>query len=202
MSEPRNGDSAAGTDGTLTRPMVHLDEFLNQVRERLMAAGGVHLAHSQASSEPPGERLHVVVFVLGGVRYAVEIHFVNEVLRQPDITPVPNLPAWVLGVINLHGEIVSTVDLAAFLALEQTTPAQRTPEMLFVAQAADQKIGLMVDSIEQIFTVPAEQVVSPPFKIEPNLVPYLRGAFDRDEQFVRLIDCERLLLGPQMQQFS
>ena len=73
---------------------------------------------------------------------------------------------------------------------------------MIVAQAADQRIGLVVDDVELIYSFPVEQVLSPPFKVEPGIVPYLRGAVERDQEYIRLLECERLLLGQQMQQFS
>jgi chemotaxis signal transduction protein len=73
---------------------------------------------------------------------------------------------------------------------------------MIVAKAADQQIGLIVDEIDVIYHVTSEQVISPPFSVEPVLVPYLRGAIERGSDFIRLLDCQRLLLGQQMQQFS
>jgi chemotaxis signal transduction protein len=73
---------------------------------------------------------------------------------------------------------------------------------MIVAQAGDQHIGLVVDRIDIIYTFPVEQVISPPFKIAPELVPYIRGAIERQNEFIRFLDCESLLLGSQMQQFS
>ena len=199
-SGPRNTNSATGTNSTATRPMVHLDEFLAQISERLTAAGSIQLSRTQPKSVSPVDRMQAVVFTLAGVHYAVDIAHVSEVGRRSDITRVPGVANWVLGVINLHGEIVSVVDLARFLELNAAT--QRSVEVMIVMHAGDQKIGLMVDEIEPIFTFPTEQIISPPFKIEPSLVHYLRGAIDREGEFVRLLDCERLLLGPQMQRFS
>ena len=199
-SGPRNTDGAAGTDNTATRPMVHLDEFLAQISERLTAAGSIQLSRTQPKSVAPVDRMQVVVFRLAGVHYAVDIDHVSEVGRRSDITRVPGVTDWVLGVINLHGEIVSVVDLARFLELNTAT--QRSDDVMIVMHAGDQKIGLMVDEIEPILTFPTEQIISPPFKIESGLVHYLRGAIDREGEFVRLLDCERLLLGPQMQRFS
>ena len=196
--EPESG--SRNSNGSQTRPMVHLDEFLAEISARLTAVGSIPLSRAQTEPSTSVDRMQVIVFKLDGVCYAVEIDHVSEVGRQTDITRVPGLADWVLGVINLHGEIVSVVDLARFLELNTAT--QRPGDMMIVAHAGDQKIGLMVDEIEPILTLPTEQIISPPFKIEANLVHYLRGAIDREGQFVRLLDCERLLLGPQMQRFS
>jgi chemotaxis signal transduction protein len=192
---------AGGNGDSLAAPMVNLDALLAEISARLVAAGSVNLVRPRLPT-PPVEQLRIVVFVLHGTRYAVEIRYVNQVLRQAAVTRVPGLPDWVVGVLNLYGEIVSVVDLARFLDLDPPAAPSHSAATILVAQAADQRIGLMVDSVEVIYAFPAEQVISPPFKVEPSLVSYLRGAVERNDHFIRLLDCERLLLGPQMQQFS
>lgn len=182
--------------------MVDLDAFLLELSERLVTAGSIPLPQAQPAPVEPVEEIQAIVFRLGDTRYAVEMGYVGEVLRGPDITHLPgSLPAWLLGVTNLHGEIMSVVDLSAFLAVDPTANDQQANSML-VAQAADQRIGLMVDDVELIYTFPLEHVLSPPFKVDPGIVTYLRGAVEREKAFIRLLDCERLLLGPEMQQFS
>jgi chemotaxis signal transduction protein len=180
-------------------PMVNLDAFLAEISARLVTAGNITLPQ-QAVPITPQERMQIIVFEMGSVHYAIEVSNVGEVVRLPEITHVPGLPEWVLGVTNLHGDIVSAVDLPLFVNI--TEQAGSLPAYMIVAQAGDQRIGLVVDGIDIIYTFPVEQVISPPFKIAPDLVPYLRGAIERQGEFIRFLDCERLLLGPQMQQFS
>lgn len=195
--------SAGDNSGNTAAPAstVNLAALLADLNARLVTAASVPVPSMSAPAAEPAEMMRIVLFTLGETHYAVDIRYVSEVARRIDITHVPGLPAWILGVINLHGEIVSVVDLAAFLKL--TVPsAMQSPDMLVVAQAADQKIGFMVNGVELIYTFPADQVFSLPLRDEPDLVPFLRGAVERDGQIIRLLDGERLLLGPQIQQFS
>jgi len=188
-----NGDNPAVT-------MVNLDAFLAEISARLVTAGNIPLPQQQSAQLTPQERMQIVIFALGNIHYAVEVSCVGEIVRSPEITRVPGLPGWVLGVTNLHGDIVSAVDLPFFLSISEQVTDQ--PTYMIIAQAGDQRIGLVVDDIDIIYTFPAEQVISPPFKVAPELVPYIHGAIERQNEFIRLLDCERLLLGPQMQQFA
>jgi len=182
-------------------PTVDLETLLADLNTRLISAGRVPFAQDAPRPAETVEMMRVVIFALGDTRYAVDIRYVNEVARRADFTPVPGLPAWVLGVINLHGDIVSVVDLAAFLKVN--LPASpRAPDMLVVAQAGDQRIGFMVNRVDLIYSFPADQVLSLPLRGELELVPFLRGAIVRDGNLIRLIDGDRLLLGPHMQQFA
>jgi len=207
--EKPSGEAASGSDqstpertngDTPADDMVDIEAFLAEISARLVTAGSVPLIQPQPVQVEPVERTQIMVFALNGVRYAVEMDYVGEVALNPDVTRVPGLPDWVLGVTNLHGDIVSVVDLSRFL--EVGAPTTRHDAKMIVAQAADQRIGLMVDDVERVYTFPTERVLSAPFKVEPGVVGFLRGAVEHDGRFVRLLDCERLLLGPQMQQFS
>ncbi len=183
--------------GSDANGLFHLDTLLAAIQERLAVVGTVPYSHPLSTSTAPAEMVRLVVFELSGVRYALDIRFIREVGRRTDITHVPGLPHWVLGVMNLHGEIISVVDLAKFLSLDPF-PAS----MLIVTQAGEQRIGLMVHTVEQIQRVPVDQIISPPFKVDTPLAHYLRGAIEQTGQWIRLLDAEHLLLSSQMQQFS
>jgi purine-binding chemotaxis protein CheW len=198
---PRDSGKRSNGDGP-TGERIDLATLLDEISARLVMAGSIPLGQTQTQTVPekPAEQMKIIIFVMGDIRYAVEMNHIDEVTRNPDITPVPGLPDWVLGVTNLHGDIISVVSLAHFLDVE--LPAHRKNVSMVVAHAADQRIGLVVDDTEVIYTFPTEQVISPPFKVSSNLVSYLQGAVERQGEFIRLLDCEYLLLSPQMQQFS
>ncbi len=192
--EPPAGSASIGPE------MVDLSAYLNEISSRLVTAETLPEPGGHSSDEGEVEHRQLIVFKLGAVPYGIEISHVIEVTHHPEITPVPGLPVWVLGVCNVHGEIMSVVDLASFL--DAPSKPNWQPEYMLVTQAQNQRIGLAVDGIDIIYTIPLNQVISPPFKIEASLVHYLQGTIERSEDFIRLLDCERLLLGPQMQQFG
>ncbi len=191
--------SASGGNGSST-PMIDVDAFLSEISARLVSVETASLPQAADMPATPVERAQVMTFMLGDERYAIDIQHASEVIRHPRVTPVPGLIEWVLGVTNLHGEILSVVDLGRFLSL--TGSAADEAGVLIVASAADQKIGLAVDDIGLIVSFPQDALTSPPFEVPDQHIAYLRGVVDHQQEFVRVLDCERLLLGPQMQQFS
>lgn len=198
--EPLDAVSGAATTPASHPDMVDLSAYLDEIGSRLVTAETLPEPASQGRDADTMEHRQLIVFRLGTLPYGIEISHVVEVTHHPEITPVPGLPGWVLGVCNVHGEIMSVVDLARFLEMPSKPGWQ--PEYMLVMQAEGQRIALAVDGIDVIYTIPLNQVVSPPFKIDPVLVQYLQGTIERSEDFVRLLDCERLLLGQQMQQFG
>jgi purine-binding chemotaxis protein CheW len=176
-----------------------LSAFLSEVSARLVTSDAL----SQESQPQYTERARAMIFRVGAVHYAIPLQNAAEVLRSPAITPVPGMPAWVAGVINRRGTITSVVDFARFLGKPTTySRRSRQPQTVIVMQAADQTIGMIVDSVESIMTYPADAILSPIFDVEPELVAYLRGVLDWQDQSVRFLDCTPLLTGAQMQQFT
>ncbi|MGF1505885.1 MAG: chemotaxis protein CheW [Anaerolineae bacterium] len=175
-----------------------LGNFLAEVQARLITSD----ATPQQASAPPIEQERVMIFRLAGVHYAVSLENTAEVLRRPVITPVPGVLPWIAGVINLHGDIVSVVDLNLFFGGAPGYFSGGADVTLLVMQAADQRIAMVVDGIEIIYSYPTEEILSPLFKVQPTMVAYLRGVVQWGDRVIRLLDCERLLTGPQMLQFS
>ena len=176
-----------------------LASLLNEISSRLMIPADAATAAGAVMPEKT-EYIQMMVFRLGDQVFGLDILSVSEVMRSPNVTPVPGLPGWVWGVTNHHGEIISVVHLTEFLGIKSRRVKADLDVM--VAHAADQKIGLVVDDVESIYTAPVDHIASPSFRIDPAIVPYLSGAVERHGEFIRLLHGERLLLGQQMQQFS
>lgn len=114
--------------------------------ERVLRERAVALARPQASSD--AETVDVVVFELSGERYALETAFVREVQALEDLTPLPGVPPFVAGIINLRGEILSVVDLSVFFDL----PARGLPERdtLLVLEHGPVRFGVLADALTGI----------------------------------------------------
>src|SRR4029077_13058533 len=102
-----------------------------------------------------------VLFTLAGSRYAVPVPSILEIGRIPHITPVPNVPAWVRGVINLRGEILSVVDFRTFLGLEEAHHGEHS-RMLVVKTARDEIMtSLIVDQVMGIAPLSKTRMETP-----------------------------------------
>jgi purine-binding chemotaxis protein CheW len=179
--------------------MVDLEHVLAQIEGRLAQVSERVVVPAAKAISPPAERLQILTFALGKTQFALDVLHVSEIFRDAEITHVPGVPGWVLGVINWHGAITSVVDFAQFLRLSLEDQPCKT---IVIAQAGDQRIGLGVTNVGQIYGIDIERLVSPPTRIASELIPYLRGVIDMDGHLIHLLDAERLLLGPQMQRFS
>lgn len=103
--------------------------------------------------------LQVVVFTLEGKSLALDILKVQEIIRMVEITPVPNMPSFALGVINLRGRLVPIINLREKLSLPDRTPTART--CIVLARSAGHLIGFLVDDVAEVLTLSSESIEKP-----------------------------------------
>ncbi len=153
-----------------------------RLRARLESLGDVgQILRSPAAQEPALERKpRLLVFRAGGESYALSMECVREVERVSRVTPVPGAPAFVQGLVNLRGEILPLLDLAALFGRKREAPAPR----LIVAQASstDPVVALMVEELNGLAPFHETEVQPPP---QPGPV---RGSLEHRDRRVWWID--------------
>ncbi len=163
-----------------------------------VAAGGT-IGRVATRDGSPDDRY--VLLTIASANYAVLEAFVTELERVPKITPVPRVPAWVRGVTNLRGDVVSVIDMRAFLGLEPT--ASHSDRMLVVRLLTEEfSTGLLVDGVDRIVTIAGDAITPPESSLAGPLAPYLRGMCVVEEQLVSVLDLDRLLGSPEIRQFE
>ena len=105
-----------------------------------------------------------LTFLLGESAYGLPILKVREIIRLIEITPIPRMPEYVRGVINLRGKIVPIIDLRVKFGLPDTTTTNRTCIIVVhVSMASTTKLmGLIVDALEEVFQISAEEMEPAP----------------------------------------
>lgn len=119
----------------------------------------------------------LVVFRLHGQEYALPVEHVSEVLRMVAFAPVPDAPAWVPGVINLRGQVVTVVDLRARLGLPAGEYDLATP--IIVADTPTGHVGLIADEVVELLTLPSGAIDSAEDMDAGNAVSAVARAGDR-----------------------
>ena len=127
-------------------------------------------------------------FWLGHGLYGIEVERVREVLRQQDITAVPLAPATVAGLINLRGQVVTTIDLRERLQLELAT--EDVQPMLVVVLVAGESIALLVDRIGGVVDVSDDQFEPPPDTLHGAVRELVLGAYKLEGQLLLGLDVD------------
>ncbi|MBI2885175.1 MAG: chemotaxis protein CheW [Candidatus Omnitrophica bacterium] len=102
----------------------------------------------------------MVVFGVGGERYALPLEQVREVLAAQPLRPVPSSGRSVAGVIVWRGRIVPVLDLAACLGVHCPHDADRPAERILIVRWPHQEVGWLVESVEEVITI-AQDAVQP-----------------------------------------
>ena len=140
---------------------------------------------SQAASERgKGQKaetlVQLVVFELDKEEYAVPIEDLREIIRIPEIAPVPNSPEFIRGILNLRGTIVVVIDLEKrfHLVREGKTP----PEHIVITEVSGSTFGVVVDRVSEVLRVPVSKIQPTPSLVSSKIhAEYLKGVVVLEE---------------------
>ncbi|MFP8488673.1 chemotaxis protein CheW [Gracilimonas sp. Q87] len=130
-------------------------------------------------------------FFLGGEEYAIEILKVQEIIGLIPITPVPKMPSYIRGVLNLRGKIVPVMNLRLRFGLE---PIEDTDETcVVVVQDEKYLMGVLVDKVSEVSEIKNSQIEDvPSFGIEANS-EYLAGIGKVKESVKMILDVHKVV---------
>ncbi len=132
-----------------------------------------------------------VTFRLGAEKYGVNVMHVKEVLRESEIAPVPGAPDFVLGIINLRGNVVTVIDTRKRFALEEKEPDDAT--RIVIIEMDDQVVGMQVDAVAEVLDIADSQVELAPNVGNDESSKYIQGVSQQDNELVILVGLEKLL---------
>ena len=150
---------------------------------------------NQAQKTDGAASRELISFLIGTQEFCVDIMAVREIRGWTPATPLPHSPAYVRGVINLRGAVLSIVDLAARLGFPPTEPSARA--VIIVAQIGDnlgnQVVGLLVDAVTGILTVTSDTVQPTPDVASDMARSFVTGVLAVDGRMISLITLDHVL---------
>lgn len=129
-------------------------------------------------------------FLLEGHLFGVAVSSVQEVLKQQDVTPVPLAPREVAGLINLRGQIVTTLDLRTRLGLTPRDPGASSVSVV-VRTGDGGAVSLVVDQIGDVLEAEDSALEPPPDTVHPDVRELVAGICKLEDQLMLLLDTER-----------
>jgi purine-binding chemotaxis protein CheW len=132
-----------------------------------------------------------VTFSAGEQSFSIEITQVREIRRWSPVTALPHAPQEVLGVMNLRGSVIPIYDLAARFGLGQTPENPRN--VIVVAMHGGQTVGLLVEAVSEILSVPREQIQETPDIRSEMARQSITGVIPIESGMTRVIDLGAVL---------
>lgn len=135
-----------------------------------------------------------ILFEVKGATYGVRSQAVKQMEMLEAITPVPNAPHFVEGVVFSRGEVIPAINLRARLGFDRAPYDLRT--RLIVVQSGDRVVGLIVDTAREFIHIADEAIQPPPDAIAGADGRYLEGIVMLNERMILLLDVERVINLP------
>ncbi|MGK0476787.1 MAG: purine-binding chemotaxis protein CheW [Oleispira sp.] len=136
-------------------------------------------------------QMQCVTFELDHETYGINVMQVQEVLREIEVAPVPGAPHYVIGIINLRGNVVSVIDARIRFGLP--TIERTDMSRIIVIEAQQQIIGILVDSVAEVVDVKLSEIETAPNVGNDESSRYIDGVVNRSDNLLILIDLDKLL---------
>lgn len=136
-----------------------------------------------------------LTFILGSEEFGIDILQVQEIKGWGEVTKIPNLPDYLLGVINLRGTIVPVMDLRKRFNLSSAEYNATT--VIIVARVVDEDhertVGMVVDAVSEVYDM-AEQTVQPPPDFGSSIeADFIHGLANVDDKLIIMMDVNKLV---------
>jgi purine-binding chemotaxis protein CheW len=132
-----------------------------------------------------------LTFPLGGEDFGIEIKYVTEIVGIQAITTIPDIPEYIKGIINLRGKIIPVMDVRLRFKKEPIAYGGRT--CIVVIEIKEVTIGLIVDSVSEVISIPDENIVPPPQMNSSFHNTFIESIAKVGNEVKLILHCDRLL---------
>lgn len=143
-----------------------------------------------ARGDPAGQYL---TFTLGREEYAIPILKVQEIKGRSAVTPIPNTPPWVKGVMNLRGTVVPVVGLREKFGLAPVPYDKFT--VIIVVDVGGKTVGVVVDTVSDVMDLPAASIEAPPALGDGTDTSFMTGMAKHGDRLITLLEVDTAIGG-------
>ena len=162
-----------------------------------MITEGTHIARHEADRRVPAAQAgEYLTYRLGDEEYGVDIQKVQEIRSYEQPTRIPNVPAFIKGVVNLRGVIVPIVDMRMRFNLPDVTYDSFT--VVIVVNIANRIMGMVVDGVSDVITLTPEQLRPTPDFSTAIGEDHVLAIGSIEDRMLILLDIEKLMSSADM----
>jgi len=158
------------------------------------------MAYTDGEESGSGPLIQFVTFILMDEVYGINVMQVQEVLRVTEIAPVPGAPSYVLGIINLRGNVVTVIDTRKRFGLpsSELDDASR----IIVIESEKQVVGILVDAVAEVVELHEGDIDAAPNVGTEDSSRYIQGVATREDGLLILVDLNKLLTDEEWQEIN
>ena len=135
--------------------------------------------------------LQWVTFRLDNETYGINVMQVQEVLRHTDIAPVPGAPSYVMGIINLRGNVVTVIDTRLRFGLSSAPVTDNS--RIVIIEADKQVVGILVDSVAEVVYLRQSEIETAPNVGTDESAKFIQGVCNKNNELLILVDLEKMM---------
>lgn len=152
---------------------------------------------AQSAGDPV---LQWVTFNLNGETYGINVMQVQEVQNYTDIAPVPGAPSYVLGIINLRGNVVTVLDTRQRFGLPAGEITDNT--RIVIIEADQHVVGILVDSVAEVVYLHQSEIESAPNAGNEESSRFIQGVCNKNNRLLILVELEKMLTEEEWAEFD
>jgi len=157
-------------------------------KKKILKARAKMLAQEPQPTEGSTRYLKVVEFLLSYERYGIESSYIREVYPLKDLTALPGVPAFLLGIVSVRGRLLSVIDVKKFFELPEKGLTDLNKVIIVHKDALE--LGILADAIVGVRSIPVREVQPSLFTLTDIRAEYLKGV--TQERLV-ILDVEKIL---------
>lgn len=154
----------------------------------------------QENSNIQDEVLQWVTFGLAHEVYGINVLNVKEVQRYSEISPIPGAPSYVIGILNLRGNVITVIDTRKKFALpaDEVTDESR----IIILEVENQEIGLLVDNVSEVVYIKNSEVDDTPQVGNEESARFIQGVCNKNNSLLILLDSGKILNDEELQELQ
>ena len=141
-----------------------------------------------------------LTFHLANEEFGIEIRFVTEIIGIQAITPIPEMPDFIKGVINLRGKVVPVMDVRTRFRLPFREYDERT--CIIVVDINETAVGLVVDEVREVMDIPESQIEPPPKTKGKNGSSFIKNLGKVEKDVKIILNVSQLLFEEELEKLE
>lgn len=139
-------------------------------------------------------------FRLGNEAFGIDVIFVREILDSVSITRLPDMPAFLSGIINLRGKAIPVADMRIKYNIDTTVKPEDSCIIVLDIRnsSAEITMGIMVDSVQEVFELSGEDIEPAPLARTQYKIDFIKGLGKRYDEFIIILNPEKIMTSDDM----
>lgn len=149
--------------------------------------------HIKTPTEAKNDKtvIQLIIFRAGNEEFAVKIEEVREIIKLGAVTPIPESPDFIKGIINVRGEIVTAIDIRSRFLLPISDEIES--KHIVVTKKDENLFGLIVDEVIEVLRIQSKEIKSAPSLLDRINEKYVEGIISHEDRLIILLDLNRVL---------